>query len=57
MVTEVTTVEGRPAIITYLNDRFEPVGPDDAIMVKVTFTDDLGGIMFATLARDESPAT
>ena len=33
------TIEGRPATVAYINDRFEPVSADDATMVKVIFDD------------------
>ena len=33
------TIEGRPATVAYINDRFEPARADDATMVKVVFDD------------------
>ena len=44
---EKTIVEGRPAIVAYLNDRLEPVDEATATLVKVIFTDDAGGMVFA----------
>jgi hypothetical protein len=43
---EKTTVDGRPVIVAYLNDEFEPVDDRDASLVKVTFTDEEGGVAF-----------
>ena len=44
---EKTVVEGRPAIVAYLNDRLEPVDEAVATVVKVIFTDEQGGMVFA----------
>jgi hypothetical protein len=53
---EKTEVQGRPAIVSYLNDRFEPVDKDVATHAKVTFTDDVGGMIFATVEPPEHEA-
>ena len=52
---EKTIVEGRPAIVSYLNDRFEPVDEAVATLVKVTFTDEQGGMVFATTKTTQLP--
>ena len=46
---EQTIVEGRPAIVSYLNDRFEPVDEAVATLAKVTFTDEQGGMVFGVV--------
>jgi hypothetical protein len=51
---DVTIVEGRPAIVAYLNDRFEPVDEAVATLVKVMFTDEQGGMVFATTRPNEA---
>lgn len=56
MAVEITTVHGRPAIVSYLNDRFQPVEQIEATLVKVTYTDDEGGMIFATVAKPEHEA-
>ena len=33
------TIDGRPAVVAYINDSFEPVAPDVATMIKVIFDD------------------
>jgi hypothetical protein len=48
-----TEIDGRPALVTYLNDKFEIVDQDDATLVKAIFTDDAGGAMFLTPAEPE----
>ena len=54
---EKTVVEGRPAIVAYLNDRLEPVDETVATVVKVIFTDEQGGMVFATpKLPDATPA-
>src|SRR5262245_17741308 len=41
------TVNGRPAMITYLDDKYEPVEDEaSAEFIKVVFTDDEGGYAF-----------
>jgi hypothetical protein len=39
-------VNGKPATVAFLNDRWEPVAPEHATMVEVTFDD--GRVMFGT---------
>jgi hypothetical protein len=51
---ERAEIDGRPAIVTYLNDDLEPVAPDDATLLKVIFTDDQGGSAFLKPV-DEKP--
>lgn len=41
-----TEVNGRPALVVYLNDRFQPVDEVEALFAKVRFTDDEGGVVF-----------
>ena len=54
---EKTTVEGRPAMVAYLNDRFEMVQPDVATVIKVVFTDERGGMMFGTAVQPTDETT
>jgi hypothetical protein len=49
---EQTIIEGRPAIVAYLNDRFESVDELDATLVKVMFTDEQGGMMFGVAKHE-----
>ena len=44
---ENTTINGRPAVVAYLNDRFQPVDQADATLVKIHYTDKEGGMVFA----------
>jgi hypothetical protein len=53
MAIEKTEVHNRPAVVIYLNDRFEPVDKDVATHAKITFTDDAGGMIFATVGQPE----
>ena len=48
---EKTVVEGRPATVVYLNDRFEPTQPEDATVIKVVFTDERGGMVFGSAVQ------
>jgi hypothetical protein len=50
---ETATINGRPAVVSYLNQSFQPVDQAIATLLKVTFTDDEGGIVFATLAPSD----
>lgn len=43
---EQTTVDGRPALVSYVNQSMEPIDRAAATLVKVTFTDEEGGTMF-----------
>jgi HK97 family phage prohead protease len=43
---ERTTIDNRPALAAYINGEFEPTSADAATMVKITFTDEQGGVMF-----------
>jgi hypothetical protein len=52
-----TEVHGRPALVTYLNDRFEPVDEAVATHAKVVFTDTEGGAIFAAVEPSEHEAT
>jgi hypothetical protein len=45
---EKQTVDGRPALVAYLDDRFNPVDKAEATLVKVVFTDPQGGTAFLT---------
>jgi hypothetical protein len=45
---ETTEVDGRPAIVAYLDDQFAPTDKEHATLVKVIFTDEQGGSMFLT---------
>ena len=51
------TVNDRPALVAYLNDRFAPVDPEHATLIKVSFLDDEGGMFFATVKQSGSEAT
>ena len=51
-----TEIDGRPALVSYLNDKFEMVDEDKATLVKAIFTDDQGGAIFLTPAAPEKPA-
>lgn len=48
---EKQTIEGRPALVAYLDDDFEPVDQDKATLVKVVFDDPEGGVLFLTPAK------
>jgi len=50
-----TTVNGRPARVAYLNDKFEPVDEKDATRVKVLFMDDEGGAVFLVPGQGNGP--
>lgn len=52
MTIETAVVKNRPAIVSYLNDRFEPVEKTIATLVKVNFTDDEAGAFFAVVDRE-----
>lgn len=53
---EQVTIDNRPALAAYINAAFEPTSAADATMVKVTFTDDQGGVMFLVPAEDTAKA-
>jgi hypothetical protein len=53
MAIEKDIVHGRPVVVMYLNDRFEPVDKDVATHAKIVFTDDEGGMIFATVVPSE----
>jgi len=42
------TIDGRPAVVAYINDDFEPMSPEEATMVKIIFDD--GEVRFGTKA-------
>lgn len=44
-------VEGKQATVSHLNDKWEPVAPKDATIVKVVF--DEGGVLFGTTAKEK----
>lgn len=58
---EAATVNGRPAVVAYLGGMFgeATVEPDEAVLIKVTFTDDEGGIAFLVGPKGttETPAS
>jgi hypothetical protein len=47
------TLEGRPALVAFLNDDFEPVEQSQATVLKAVFTDDAGGVRF--MVPDSAP--
>lgn len=47
-----TTIEGRPAMVAFLNEKFEPVARDAATLLKAVFTDERGGVAFMTRGDD-----
>jgi hypothetical protein len=53
-VIEQSTINGRPALVAYLQDDFSPAKDQaTATLVKVIFTDDEGGSAFLVPAKDE----
>ncbi len=48
---ERVVIEGRSATIAYLTEKFEPVGKDEAELVKIRFDD--GELLFAVPVRSE----
>lgn len=46
---EVGKVSNRPAVISYMSVKFEPMDKADAELAKVTFTDEKGGNVFLSL--------
>jgi hypothetical protein len=46
---EFTKIDGRNAVVCYVDDDFRPVDKDDATLVKVRF--ETGDVMFMTPAR------
>ena len=51
---EHTTINGRPALVMYLDSNFEPVDEVNAELVRVNFTDAEGGSMFLKPAPEQS---
>jgi hypothetical protein len=45
---EKQIIDGRPALVAYLDDKFNPVDKGKETLVKVVFTDPQGGSMFLT---------
>jgi hypothetical protein len=43
---EKQIVDGRPALVAYMDDKFNPVHKAEATLVKVVFTDPQGGTAF-----------
>lgn len=43
---ETTKVNGRPAYVAYIGANKQPVEPDEAVLIKVLFADELGGAAF-----------
>jgi hypothetical protein len=43
---QIQTVDNRPAVVAYFNDDHKLVNEDEATLVKVVFTDELGGHMW-----------
>jgi hypothetical protein len=42
-----TTLNGRPVIVSYMDDKFQPVDQEQlATLLEVTFTDSQGGTLF-----------
>jgi hypothetical protein len=39
-------MDGRPCVIAYIDDEFEPIPEERATLIKVIFTDERGGNMF-----------
>lgn len=54
MAIEKDIVHGRPVVVVYMNDRFEPVDKDAATHAKIVFTDEEGGMIFATVEQPET---
>jgi hypothetical protein len=52
---EKQIIEGRPALVAYMDDRFNPVDKGKETLVKVVFTDPQGGSMFLTNAKAGAP--
>ena len=44
---ENTVINGRPATVAYLNDRFQPVDQADAALVKIHYNDGQREVVFA----------
>ena len=44
-------------MVAYLNDRFEMVQPDVATVIKVTFTDERGGMVFGSAVKSTDETT
>ena len=53
---EKVDVDGRPAIVAYFDDEFNPAHKADATMIKVRFVDDEGGVMFGVKTRPTAEA-
>lgn len=43
---QTAVVSGRPAQVAYIGADHQPVRPADAVLIKVLFTDEAGGIAF-----------
>jgi hypothetical protein len=54
---ETTTVSGRPAQIAYIGADHQPVDPDQAVLIKVLFTDAAGGIAYLDATSQKSMTT
>src|SRR5262245_5391676 len=47
MMQQMLDIEGRPALVTFMDEMFVPVDdPDEAALVKAQFTDRAGGVVF-----------
>jgi uncharacterized protein len=53
---EKQIIEGRPALVAYMDDKFNPVHRGKETLVKVVFTDPQGGSLFLTPSASARPS-